>query len=211
MKHFLNMCAALAVTALLTAAAFAQPGEKKDGDKKGPPFAGGFGGQFNPVLRALDENKDGELSADEIKNAAAALKALDKNSDGKLSAEELRPSFGAGGFGGPGGFGRPGGNDPKAFMERMKGLDKNKDGKLSKDELPEFLRERFLERADTNKDGVIDEKELQKASENPGGGFGRPGGGGGGTGNRQPGVQPRPVRPDGDNGERQKRPARPDA
>ena len=87
-------------------------------------------------------------------------------------------------------------------------MDKNKDGKLSKDEVPEFLRERFFERADTNKDGVIDEKELQKASENAGGAGGRPGGDGG---TRRPGTQPRPARPEGENGNRQKRPARPDA
>jgi hypothetical protein len=78
------------------------------GGKGGPGFGGGFGGAgFNPIVTALDKNKDGKLSADEIKAAAEALKALDKNNDGEISAEELRPQFGGGaGFGG---FNRPGG------------------------------------------------------------------------------------------------------
>ncbi len=57
-----------------------------------------------PVLTALDADGDGELSADEIAQAASALKKLDRNKDGRLSAEELRP-MGPGGRGpgfGPG-------------------------------------------------------------------------------------------------------------
>ena len=50
-----------------------------------------------PVMTALDKNRDGILSAEEIHNAPAALMALDKNNDGKLSADELAPDFG--GFG----------------------------------------------------------------------------------------------------------------
>jgi hypothetical protein len=53
-----------------------------------------------PVMTALDENKDGVISAAEIQNAEKALTALDKNGDGKIDGNELRPSFG-----GPGGFG----------------------------------------------------------------------------------------------------------
>lgn len=46
-----------------------------------------------PLMSALDANQDGEISADEIENAAAALKSLDKNDDGKLTREEVRPQF----------------------------------------------------------------------------------------------------------------------
>ncbi len=56
--------------------------------------------QFLPVLAALDADKNGEISAEEIDNAAAALKKLDKNGDGKLTEDELRPNF-PGGRGGP--------------------------------------------------------------------------------------------------------------
>ena len=44
-----------------------------------------------PIIAALDADKDGVISAEEIKNAAAALATLDKNKDGKLTHEELRP------------------------------------------------------------------------------------------------------------------------
>jgi Ca2+-binding EF-hand superfamily protein len=44
-----------------------------------------------PLIRALDTDKNGELSDDEIANAAEALKKLDRNGDGKLDMQELRP------------------------------------------------------------------------------------------------------------------------
>jgi hypothetical protein len=44
------------------------------------------------LMRAIDVNHNGELSAEEIKGAGAAiLKALDKNGDKKISKEELMP------------------------------------------------------------------------------------------------------------------------
>jgi hypothetical protein len=46
---------------------------------------------FHPVLAALDADHDGELSAGEIDDAAAALKTLDRNHDGYLTADELIP------------------------------------------------------------------------------------------------------------------------
>lgn len=85
------------------------PGGPGGGPREGRGGPGGPGGnmmQFLPVLAALDADKNGEISAEEIDNAAAALKKLDKNGDGKLTEEELRPNF-PGGRGGPGG-GRPG-------------------------------------------------------------------------------------------------------
>jgi len=82
-----------------------------------PSQGGGFGerGQGgrgssrppNPVMEALDKNKDGTLSTEELKNAAKALATLDKNKDGKIDQEEMRPQFDRG-QGGREGFSRPG-------------------------------------------------------------------------------------------------------
>ena len=59
-----------------------------------------------PLIKALDADLDGIISAAEIANAAAALKTLDKNNDGQLTMEELRPEGGHRPPGGPG-FGPP--------------------------------------------------------------------------------------------------------
>jgi Spy/CpxP family protein refolding chaperone len=72
-------------------------------------------------MEAIDKNKDGTLSTEELKNAAKALATLDKNKDGKIDQEEMRPQFnrgqggreefsrpGQGGQGGREGFSRPG-------------------------------------------------------------------------------------------------------
>jgi len=69
-----------------------------------------------PVMAALDANKDGVISSEEIDGAVIALKKLDKDKNGKLEGPELMPDMaammrgrgGAGGFGGfGGGEGRP--------------------------------------------------------------------------------------------------------
>ena len=100
-------------------------GERPDGRFGGPPMRGGPApGEFMrmlPVMKALDADGDGEISAAEIENAVAALKKLDKNQDGKLTADELLPEFP--GPGGPAGFGRDGfgrggfgrGDGPRGF------------------------------------------------------------------------------------------------
>ena len=97
-----------------------------------PPF---------PVMMVLDADGNGEISADEINNATAALKKLDRNRNGKLDADELRPSFGGGppggGFGGgPPGGGREGGGHGgfggQSFVGGMlERYDEDKDGKLA--------------------------------------------------------------------------------
>jgi Ca2+-binding EF-hand superfamily protein len=72
----------------------------------GGPGRGGFGG-FDVALTALDTDHNGEISAEEIANAAVTLKTLDKNNDGVITDDEVRPSFpGARGAGGPGAGGR---------------------------------------------------------------------------------------------------------
>ncbi len=73
------------------------------GDGRGP----GGPNQFDLAFNALDADHNGEISADEINKATAALKTLDKNSDGQITEDEVAPDFGGRGFGrGPGGPGR---------------------------------------------------------------------------------------------------------
>lgn len=124
--------------------------------RRGP---GGDGGPMrtHPVVAALDTNNDGTLSADEIANAPVALRKLDKNGDGKLTEDELRPNFGRG-------QGGPGSVSPADMVKRLLEFDKNNDGKLAKDELPERMQA-MIERADTDKDGVLSRDELTKMAE----------------------------------------------
>lgn len=44
-----------------------------------------------PVIAALDVDRDGTISAEELAGAPESLKVLDKDGDGELSPEELRP------------------------------------------------------------------------------------------------------------------------
>lgn len=46
---------------------------------------------IDPVMLALDANSDGALAALEIANAATSLGALDTNKDGQLTRDEVRP------------------------------------------------------------------------------------------------------------------------
>lgn len=163
-----------------------------------PPF---------PVMMALDADGNGEISADEINNATAALKKLDRNKNGKLDADELRPEFGGGppgggreGGGGPPGGGGRGGFGGQGFVDGMlERYDANKDGKLSGDEIPERMRDRVAE-IDTNKDKAVDKAELEAMARQFGGGGGggrgggeagrgRGGDGGGGGERRRPPIE----------------------
>lgn len=133
----------------------------------GGPGGGGPGGQHggpppNPVMEALDVDRDHVISAREMANATASLKKLDKNRDGKLTSDEMHPEGGhggpggqmgnrgpggppgqggpGGGRGGPpgqgGGHGGPGGPPTKEkFMDHAMTFDVDKDGKLNRSEL----------------------------------------------------------------------------
>jgi hypothetical protein len=151
-----------------------QPGGRGRGGR-GPdgdgPQTFQFGGPPFALRDALDKDRDGKLSSDELKTASESLKSLDRNSDGKLDAEEIGwpPQFGrgrggrggrGGGFG-RGGFGGRGGGAPVNFAERILSRDANADGKITADELPRSMR-RVVELADENKDGAIDEQEAQQ-------------------------------------------------
>lgn len=69
------------------------PGGRPPGGGPGGPGPDGGRRPVPPLLAALDADKNGELSAEEIANAVTALKTLDKDGDGKISKEELRPAM----------------------------------------------------------------------------------------------------------------------
>lgn len=150
---------------------------------------------ISPIMRALDTNGDGVLSAEEIANAPTTLKTLDENKDGKLDQAELRPEFGPGGpnpMGGMPGMGEPSGGMGRSEnamtaedeVKRYLTLDKNNDGKLTRDEVPARMQGLFT-RADSNTDGVITKEELNAmvktrfSTMQQNGGNGVPGGFGG--------------------------------
>ena len=105
-----------------------------------------------PLLVALDGNRDGELSPDEITNSSAVLGKLDKNNDGMLTRKELLP--------------RPPKDKtkqpppprPKGPSPLMAALDLDKDGALSADEIEGAALSLAL--LDKNNDGTISRQEL---------------------------------------------------
>lgn len=69
------------------------------GEGRGPGRGPGGPNQFDLAFNALDRDRNGEISADEINNAAAALKTLDKNRDGTITEDEVTPESGGRAFG----------------------------------------------------------------------------------------------------------------
>lgn len=201
----LRISAMLLATLLISAPASAQDAPKRPAGAR-PGFPGRGEGMppgqrmgMMPLMKALDADQDGTISAAEIQNASKALAALDKNNDGSLSPEELRPDLSqmAAAPGRPGAPGQPGaGGAPSAEMiTRMFEMrDADKDGKLSGDEIPERMRQN-LERIDKNSDGAIDKSELEQAMARMAE-----------QGGRQPGGR-RPEGRDGGEGVRPKRPS----
>lgn len=73
-----TMLTALAALLATAGAVSAKPGKPP---RPAPPL----------LLPVLDTDRDGELNADEIANASAALLELDKNGDGQLTPREILP------------------------------------------------------------------------------------------------------------------------
>lgn len=135
----------------------------KQADPQGRPVGRGNFSSMDPVMIALDVDKDGILSATEIANASAALKTLDKDGDGTLSAAELRMRQ----------------QTPRQRAEHLfDEWDTNKDGALTKEEMPDRMQAQF-EAIDTNHDGKVDMDEATAYMEKmpQGRGPGGPGGG----------------------------------
>lgn len=126
------------------------------------------------ALRKLDKNGDGRITDDEFRPMRPGGGFGGQGGPGGFGGQPGGKSFGGPpgkeGKGQGGGGGEPGGPEgqkggggqaPKGegdFVSRLFQNDKNNDGKLTKAELPESMQSIF-ERADTNKDGVIDRQE----------------------------------------------------
>jgi hypothetical protein len=89
MKYRISLIGATLVAAS-SSFVFAQGGDQSD--PGGRPIGPGGGRRSPPpIIAALDLNRDGVISADEIAKAADSLKKLDKNGDGQLTPDEWRP------------------------------------------------------------------------------------------------------------------------
>ncbi len=138
-----------------------------------------------PAVRG-DADGDGIVTrAEELARADARFDRIDANKDGKLSADEMRPRGPMGGAGmapppppPPGAEGTappppPGAGRGERMFARM---DTNGDGVIDREEYRAQAMRRF-DRLDTNKDGKIDPAERQAARDAMGAMRGRgPGG-----------------------------------
>ena len=122
MKRWMWMFGILAVAGVATAIAQPPGGRGAPGGEQGGGPGGPGGARPSmPIIEVLDADHDGVISADEIKNAAAALQSLDKNKDGKLTEEEYRP-MGRGPGGDQGGGRGAGQGGAGRHHDRRRGL-----------------------------------------------------------------------------------------
>ena len=180
MHKFILMFAILATLSMSSHVQAQRGGQRGEGGPRGG--GGAEGGQrqrpASPMMTALDADKDGKLSAEEIANAATALKTLDKNKDGVLDSSELAPTRG------PSGQGGAQGGRTSQMVERIMARDTDGDGKVSKEEAGEQMG-RFFGRMDADSDGFVTKAEIENMAQQFGGrrgGGGGRGGAGGGAG-----------------------------
>lgn len=159
--HRLLLVAALITTEILCAQT--APANGGPGPRRGGPGGPGGPGRLPPVLRVLDADKDGEISAPEIAASAASLATLDANKDGTLATDELRPAH-------PGMRGTPPADAParpargpgahaRPILPVMLALDANADGALSAPEIANAPAS--LKALDANADGKLTRDELR--------------------------------------------------
>lgn len=86
--------------------------------------------------------------------------ASGSGSSGSVSSA-LQPGLASGSAGGAGrGFGSFGGRGPGSSDAFFRNFDRQNTGRIRREDVPDWMRERFFEVTDTNKDGVVDQEEF---------------------------------------------------
>ncbi len=155
---------------------FTSLAQQDPGGPGGPPA--GLPGRGRPpvdaILKTLDTDGDGELSASELANASESLLKLDKKGVGRLSAEDLVPQP-------PGPTNRFGATPPpgakRPVMPLLEALDTDGDGTLTAEEIAK-AKDSLLQ-LDINGDGKLYRDELRPKRKGGRGGPGGPRGPGG--------------------------------
>lgn len=112
--------------------------------------------ETDPLLSALDKDRNKEISAEELAAAPTVLLTLDKNQDGTLTEDEVTPAGAAAGGQGQG-QGRRRGGGLMRMMKAHSALDANEDGVLDATEIKNAVAS--LQRIDANRDGKLTEDE----------------------------------------------------
>lgn len=133
-----------------------------EGAGRGPRPTSGNAMRASAILRTVDADDDGVISAGELTNAPARVRTLDANGDGKIVPAEA--GFEGAGRG-RGGRGRDGGGPASGpsvddLVSTLMAFDANHDGKLAKTEVPARLQGLF-ERGDNDHDSVLSDTELR--------------------------------------------------
>jgi len=167
------VASALVATSIACAAAVLAVAAAQEPGPGGPGGRGSGGLSGMALFMAIDKDGAPGLSAAEVDNAAAVLRGLDQNGDGALSADELPASGRVGRAGrGDGGRGRGGrGDEPREtapasadeLSATLMAFDRNNDGRLTRTEVPERFQGLF-DRADSNRDGELTPDELKKSA-----------------------------------------------
>lgn len=155
MKKLPHLVAALALSSLGILSAQTAPDTESHGHRRG----GHRGPGGHPIIRALDADKDGEISAAEIANAPAALKTLDLDGDGAISAAELHARRSGSAPTPPAGAPARHGDGNRPVDPVMLALDADKDGALSATEIANAAAS--LKALDANSDGKLTPDELR--------------------------------------------------
>lgn len=127
---------------------------------RGPDGPGHHGGPGMPIIRVLDNDQNGELSATEIANAQSNLLSLDLNGDGSVTKDEVRPARPADAPTPPTDRPDRGGdaNHPHPAFPLMLALDADQDQVLSSTEIANASAS--LTALDANADGTLTRDEF---------------------------------------------------
>jgi hypothetical protein len=102
--------------------------------------------RVHPLQAALDADRNGEISANEIANSVTALWRMDRNRDGTLAPIEILPDL-----------------QTREAVNILVWLDTDNDGRISAGERDASIAtpvRGLLDRADANRDGIVTEEEL---------------------------------------------------